>query len=151
MEDESMIESQLLGDNIYRVPAETFWQASQALGEDGYDRIETSGKHGWTAIASWGSDGWDLGNWPYVVISHRHTTEGHELAYNVEGDIAVYRYPTPELLNAATDCLAFFHWGGQPWVAGVDSADAMPDRLRGPYSSSRQPFGFSQVPGIANR
>ena len=51
----------------------------------------------------------------------------------------MYRYPTRELLDAATDCLAFWHWERQDeeWVDGVDSVDGAPDRLRGPFSWER--------------
>jgi hypothetical protein len=106
MSHEANLEQQLLSER-YRVAPEVFWQLSQMRGDDGYDRIEVAGGRGWQAVPSWGLDGWDLGAWPLVVISHRRTTDGFELAYDVEGDITVYRYPTRELRNAATDCLAF--------------------------------------------
>jgi hypothetical protein len=86
-----------------------------------------------------GLDGWDLGCWPYVVVYHRHTGETWDLAECVEGDLTVYRYPTRERRDAATDCLAFWHWKhhGESWVAGVESVDAAPGRLRGPFSWKR--------------
>jgi hypothetical protein len=76
---------------------------------------------------------------PLGGISHRRTREGFELAYDVEGDITVYRYPTSELRHAATDSLAFWHWkhDDEDWVNGVESVDAAPDRLRGPFSWER--------------
>jgi hypothetical protein len=51
----------------------------------------------------------------------------------------VYRYPTRELRDAATDCLAFWHWKheGKPWVDGIDSVDVAPPHLRGPFSWNR--------------
>ena len=130
LSDQSL-EQQLLCEQ-YRVAPEAFWQ----IAEDGYDRIEMARPHGWRAIPSWGLEGWDLGDWPLVVISHRRTSFGFELAYNVEGDITVYRYPTRELRDAATDCLALWHWkhDGEDWVDGVERIDAAPDRLRGPFS-----------------
>ena len=68
-----------------------------------------------------------------MVIYHRDHPDGSELAYYVEGDLTVYRYPTRELRDAATDCLAFWHWKheDEDWVAGVDSVDVAPDHLRG--------------------
>jgi hypothetical protein len=108
-------------------------------GDDGYDRTEAARGRGWSAVASWGLDGWDLGAWPLVVISHRHNPAGFELAYDVEGDITVYRYPTRELRDRATDCLAFWHWkhSHEDWVDGVEYVDVAPDRLRGPFSWER--------------
>lgn len=123
----------------YRVAPEVFWHLAQIRGEDGYDCIKAAQPHGWRAVPSWGLEGWDLGDWPLVVISHRRTSLGFELAYHVEGDITVYRYPTRELRDAATDCLAFWHWkhDGEDWVDGVGSVDIAPDRLRGPFSWER--------------
>jgi len=123
----------------YRVAPEPFWAASQWRGDDGYDRIETSARRRWEAIPSWGRDGWDLGAWPLVVIFHRDSTVGYELAENCEGDATVYRYPTRALRDAATDQIAFWHWRerGAPWVAGIADAAHAPAHLRGAYSSKR--------------
>jgi hypothetical protein len=129
---------QLLGEQ-YQVAPEAFWHLDQIRDEDGYDRIKAARPHGWRAISSWGLEGWDLGAWPLVVILHRRSARGFELAYDVEGDITVYRYPTRELRDAATDCLALWHWkhDGKDWVNGVESIDVAPDRLRGPFSQKR--------------
>jgi hypothetical protein len=123
----------------YRVDPEAFWEIAQMRGDDGYDRIELAGRRGWHAVPSWGRDGWDLGSWPLVVIFHRRSDVGYELAYNVEGDITVYRYATRELLDTATDYLAFWHWKheDESWVAGVDSVEVAPAHLRGPFSWAR--------------
>jgi hypothetical protein len=101
--------------------------------------MEAARGRGWSAVPSWGLDGWDLGAWPLVVISHRRSADDFELAYDVEGDITVYRYPTRVLRDAATDCLAFWHWkhDDEDWVDGVECVDADPDRLRGSFSWER--------------
>jgi hypothetical protein len=132
------LEQQLLCEQ-YRVVPEAFWHPAHVRGEDRYDHIKAAQRHGWLAVSSWGSEGWDLGAWPLVVILHRRTAHGFELAYNVEGDITVYRYPTRELRNAATDCLALWHWkhDGRDWVDGVESVDTAPEQLRGPFSGKR--------------
>lgn len=44
--------------------------------DDGYSDMEAEEKRGWSAIPGWGRDGWDLGNWPYVVIYKRETLPG---------------------------------------------------------------------------
>lgn len=131
-------EQQLLCEQ-YRVAPEAIWQLSQICGQDGYERIDAVSSHGWTAIPSWGLEGWGLGAWPLVIIFHRHSADGFELAYDVEGDATVYRYATRELRDAATDCLAFWHWkhDSAEWVDDVDSIDDAPDRLRGRFSWER--------------
>lgn len=132
------LEQQLLCKQ-YEIAPEVVWQLSQMCGQDGYERMNTARAHGWTAIPSWGLEGWGLGAWPLVVIFHRHSADGFELAYDVEGDLTVYRYPTRELRDAATDCLAFWHWkhDSAEWVDGLDSIDDAPDRLRGRFSWER--------------
>lgn len=107
-------------------------------GCEGYERMELRAPAKWRPISSWGRDGWDLGDWPYVVISWRES-EGHELLYDVEGESTVYLYPTPELRTQATDELALFYWRAhsESWVEGIESVEQMPAFLRGPYSSTR--------------
>jgi hypothetical protein len=123
----------------YRSPPEAFWAFAKLRGEDGYKRIELAIARGWEAIPSWGLRGWDLGTWPWVVILHRTTPTAYELAYNVEGDISVYRYVTRELRDTATDYVAFWHWknAGEPWVDAIENVDVAPAYLRGPFSLHR--------------
>ena len=123
----------------YRARPEPFWAGLQARGDDGYERIEVARRWKWEAIPSWGRDGWDLGDWPLVVIFHRDSADGFELAENCEGDVTAYRYPTRALRDAATDAMAFVHWQhrGEPWVAGVADAAHAPAHLRGRFSWNR--------------
>ncbi len=72
--------------------------------------IEAARSRRWVAIPSWGRDSWDLGLLAIRGIYHRATSEGFDLAENVEGDITYYRYPSRELRDAATDQIAFWHW-----------------------------------------
>jgi hypothetical protein len=132
------LEQQLLCEQ-YQVAPEPFWRLAQIRGEDGYDRIEMAQTHGWRAVPCWGLEGWGLGTWPLVVIFHRHSADGFELAYDVEGDVTIYRCPTRELRDTATDCLAFWHWkhDSAEWVDDVDRIDDAPDRLRGRFSWER--------------
>jgi hypothetical protein len=132
------LEAQLLSAQ-YRVSPEAFWDAARLRGDCGYDLMEPARTRGWDAIPGWGRNGWDLGSWPYVVIYHRAIKDSWQLAYYVEGDLTVYGYPTRELRDAATDCLAFWHWkhNEEDWVASIDSADVAPDHLRGAFSWRR--------------
>jgi hypothetical protein len=132
-----------LGDELlsatYRVSRDAFWDISRMQGDDGYDVMQRARTHRWRAIPAWGRDGWDLGAWPLVVIYHRTTNTRIELAYYVEGDVDLYRYPSRELRDRATDCLAFWHWrqAGEEWVAGIDRVEDAPAHLRGPFSWKR--------------
>lgn len=123
----------------YRVGREALWEIARVRGDDGYDVMERVRTRRWHAIPAWGCAGWDLGAWPLVVICHRTTGTSSELAYYVEGDVDVYRYPSRELRDCATDCLAFWHWrqAEEEWVAGIDRVEDAPARLRGPFSWKR--------------
>jgi hypothetical protein len=123
----------------YRIAEEAFWSAARMRGDDGYDIMEPARARRWRAIPGWGRDGWDLGSWPLVVIYHRHINDAWQLAYYVEGDLAVYSYPSRALRDAATDCLAFWHWlhAGESWVDGIATVDDAPAHLRGPFSWDR--------------
>jgi hypothetical protein len=137
-EQTQSLENRLLSGQ-YRIEPEAFWTIARMRGDDGYDIMEPARALCWAAIPSWGRDGWDLGSWPYVVIYHRKAVDGWQIAYYVEGDLTVYSYPSRELRDAATDCLAFWHWrqAGKDWVAGIDSVDVAPDHLRGAFSWGR--------------
>jgi hypothetical protein len=77
------------------MPTRTRWP-----GDEGYERMEFAPRLGWAAISSWGLNGWDLGNWPYVVVYHRGEVE---LAVDVEGDIDIEKFPTREERDRRTD------------------------------------------------
>jgi hypothetical protein len=121
----------------HKVPSEGFWELGYLV--DGYDRQSLARKHWWLAVPAWGRDGWNLGSWPLVTIYTREAPDGFYLAENVEGDVTTYRFDMIEERDAATDALAFFHWkwASEEWVDGIDSAQDMPDHLRGPYSRAR--------------
>lgn len=123
----------------YVVAPEPFWAACLMTGDDGYDRIEVAHLRGWSAVPAWGLDGWDLGGWPYVVVFHRQRDGRFELAENVEGDVAVWAFPSRELRDAATDRLAFDHWQheSEEWVEGVANVEEAPAHLRGPFTRAR--------------
>jgi hypothetical protein len=132
------LQDQLLSKQ-YRVTPEAFWEVVRGRGDDGYDTMEPAARKGWEAIPAWGLSGWDLGSWPYVVIYHRDTADTWQLAEYCEGDLTVYSYPTRELRDVATDCIAFWHWkhNEESWIDGIESVELAPDRLRGPFSWRR--------------
>lgn len=96
-----------------------------SVSDDGYSDMEAESVHGWTPIAGWGVDGWDLGDWPYVVISTRHrgndiTPERWEVMQTVEGDRTVYSFDVAEDCRAAIDYLFL-------WYAIGRQAEALGD------------------------
>lgn len=129
---------QLLGAT-YRIAPEAFWDIARMRGDSGYDLMGPARSHGMARHPELGPR--RLG--PRFLALRRRLPRavGHawELAEYVEADLTVYRYPTQERRDAATDCLAFRHWKhqGESWVAGVETVVAAPGRLRGPLSWKR--------------
>lgn len=108
--------------------------------DDGYGDMEVEGKRGWKALAGWGRDGWDLGNWPYVSFLVRkvkdpaHDSSGcdpicvlagetgsdfcpsvYQLLQIVEGDRSVWTFATKEDLYAAIDYLFLWYAAEEEW------------------------------------
>ena len=82
---------------------------------DGYDRAEMVARIGWQSMASWGVNGWDLGDWPYVMVYRRTRTDDdgvtwYGLAVNVEGDTDLTEYRTEDDWRAKVQEVAEFYW-----------------------------------------
>lgn len=77
--------------------------------DDGYDWIERLIGTGWHVVPAWGSDGWDLGQWPYVIMAH-HNGDTFGLVVYVEGDLEVEEFETREARDKATSHKAIFYW-----------------------------------------
>lgn len=124
----------------YKVESENFWEVMQAIGITGYDAIEFAhDKRGWQAMPNWGRDGYDLGQWPYIIIFWRNLKDGRrQVAEYCEGDVVVYTCPSDEIRQQVTDELAFWHWKFQDreWVASYETVDDLPAELRGPYRAA---------------
>jgi hypothetical protein len=135
--------------------------------DDGYSDMDIERGRGWHSIAGWGADGWDLGNWPYVVISVRcpSTDDGcgqYQVMQTCEGDRDVYSFDTNADQSAAIDYLFLWYaisdadrygerdadWsalagydpetGDYPARVALDAGTLeVPERLRGSYSSKR--------------
>jgi hypothetical protein len=140
---------------------------------DGYGDMEVASKQGWHAVSGWGRDGWDLGDWPYVVISVRNrehpgyvidgfhiplVTGGedskpamiYELRQTVEGDTETYRFDSLEDREAAIDYLFVWYGLGREYdtweVAGLtyDKREALDaGTLRVP-ERFRGPFSWAR-------
>lgn len=84
--------------------------------DDGYDWMaKTEESTAWRAVSGWGLDGWDLGDWPYVIVlvARQYVSDDltvYGVATHVEGDIDVRAYASYEDQRAALDEIAAFYW-----------------------------------------
>lgn len=112
--------------------------------DDGYSDMEAEEGRGWRSVAGWGRDGWDLGNWPYVIVYFRKFEDEARpfgLMQICEGDRTVYAFPTQEDLYAATDYLFLWYsaderWSPVTWETReqLDKGELpVPEKFRGPY------------------
>lgn len=124
----------------YADQPEPFWIVERGLGAGGYEMIEAAAKRDWRAVTSWGEDGWDLGNPPYVILFARNRGDLWEVAQYCEGDINTYAFPHQAARDAALDSIAHWQWTtrGEEWVRPYPRVELMPPRLRGPYGRERQ-------------
>jgi hypothetical protein len=106
----------------------------------GYDWMEAIEAEGWAVIPNWGCDGWDLGQWPYVMVAGIRTADNIGNLFGVatycEGDVKTTYYRTQQAQWEAITEHAFFSWkNGQ--ADGPDNLPAaaaeLPSRYRGPY------------------
>ncbi|WP_062214694.1 hypothetical protein [Streptomyces sp. NBRC 109706] len=116
-------------------------------GEDGWDWMTRIRGEGWETPGVWGSEGWDLGLWPYVVVAHIHLSHRdlHGLVTYVEGDVYPEAYGSREELWTATARAALGIWSGHDGrPRGLSAAQAstlakapsedIPEAYRRPYS-----------------
>lgn len=109
---------------------------------DGYDWMETLLGTGWVALPSWGSDGWDAGAWPYIIITvARYRDQAGELfGYStyVEGDTRSRWFRSQEACFEAITEEVFFHWksGQSDGPADLpDTAADLPGKYCRPYDN----------------
>lgn len=82
---------------------------------DGYDYMERAEARGWSAMGSWGEDGYDLGSWPYVIGFVRVVRDGasrylYGFGLYCEGDLTTDYYRTKDACNEAISRQAFTFW-----------------------------------------
>lgn len=111
-------------------------------GDDGYDWMyDANPRLGYKEIAGWGADGWDLGDWPYVIISV--SKDLCTVLTYVEGDLTRARYASKADALAAIDAAFIFYaeahvldlleaeLGFDPHQ--LTHVDQLPERFRGGY------------------
>lgn len=118
--------------------------------DDGYEDMALNESRGWKTLSGWGRSGWDLGEWPYVVLSIRPADDGAWHLLSVcEGDHAYYQFATEADLHAAIDYLFLWYAAGKDparyehsigWEQreALDRGEVEVDiRFRGPFSWER--------------
>jgi hypothetical protein len=107
----------------------------------GYDWMDLIAEHGWAVIPSWGSEGWDLGQWPYIMVAATRTADRIGNLFGVatycEGDVTCTYYRTKARQWDAITEQAFFHWKNGQAHGPADLPEAaaeLPSRDRQPYT-----------------
>lgn len=108
---------------------------------DGYDWQDEVTRRGWATPGVWGSEGWNLGQWPYIIVATRtaETDTGmlHACAVYVEGDVDTRWFRQQERCWDAISTIAFDCWKRHE-ARGPrclpEHADDMPDALRRPFT-----------------
>jgi hypothetical protein len=114
--------------------------------DDGYGDMEVNERRGFRTLSSWGADGWNLGDWPYLVLSIRDVEGGWELLSVCEGDHTYYQFDSEADLHAALDYLFLWYAAGKEWApltwedrAALDAGEfTVEDRFRGPYRNDTE-------------
>lgn len=90
-------------------------QDEQGYSLDGYEWMDRL-PEGWHAYASWGRDGWDLGDWPYSIVVLYDNPQAQAFAHGVytEGDIEVTRHASEAELHGAVNAIALWYWRHHP-------------------------------------
>lgn len=133
----------------------TFTDGQRILGvTDGYEFMSAADQHGWRTISSWANEGYDLGEWPYVVFSVKGPKVGMVgdvvgdsageilLCTHVEGDLDFWRFPDNPTRRAAISYLFVWYavhagksWAknlaGEPW--DPEDERTWPANVHGPY------------------
>jgi hypothetical protein len=108
---------------------------------DGYDWMDVIAEHGWSVLSGWGCDGWDLGQWPYVMVAAIRTADTIGKLFGVatycEGDVRCTFYRSNARQWEAITEQAFFHWKNGQADGPEDlpeTAAELPVRYRRPYT-----------------
>jgi hypothetical protein len=115
-----------------------------AESDDGYSDMAAEEKRGWRVLFGWGRDGWDLAEWPYVMIYVREFPAAgaiYGLMSICEGDRTVYAFASQADRDAALDYLFLWYAAGRRWAplsyeqrAELDAGTLeVAAKWRGPY------------------
>ena len=112
---------------------------------DGYDWMETLTGTAWAVLPNWGSEGWDAGSWPYIILAVAKSKDdaGELFGYGqyLEGDTETFWFRSQTVCHEAITESVFGFWkSGQadgPEDLPVAAAE-LPSRYRRPF------FGWTQ-------
>lgn len=108
----------------------------------GWEWMDAVTNRGWTVLGMWGEDGYDLGQWPYIVVAIQAVRDDkgplYGFALYCEGDVSTRWYRGLDAYFEAITEQAFFYWQlGQ--ADGPKNLPATAAKLAPEY---RRPFGW---------
>lgn len=107
---------------------------------DGWDWMDELEGTPWVQVPNWGLDGWDLGQWPYVVVvicSPGSGAKAFGVGTYVEGDLTREAYATRAEMITRVDEIAAFYWRLSSSPPEVPPVGPLPEYLTGPFSWER--------------
>lgn len=104
----------------------------QGYSRDGYDWMDAASETGWHTLSSWGKDGWDAGQWPYVMVSLAKTSDEKGNLYGMttycEGDLDTTFYRSQQEQWKAITEWCRWNWNhGQGDGPALGPADVVPE------------------------
>ncbi len=111
----------------------------EAYGGDGYDFMSAAQEKGWHVFVMWGEDGWDMGEWPYLMYAVPQAVrfcvsfDDLRVLEYCEGDIAVINHSNVASMFRTLDSLARTHWRRKGML---DNMEGLRERGFGPYTKA---------------
>lgn len=108
---------------------------------EGYDWMDAAARTRWITLSSWGKDGWDAGQWPYVILTVAKGTDENGTFFGMttycEGDLETSFYRTQA---AQWDAISrWCHWN---WTNGQGRGpEGLPKEFDECGPEIRRPFG----------
>lgn len=119
------------------IKTETGHSPAHLSGDDSDADVEMAKAEGWVTHYSWGRDGWDLGDWPYVNYAMRTLPDGTaQTRCYCEGDLTIKTFSTEAEAIADLDEAFLYHGRPRYWW-NEDEYQAEPARFQGPFSWER--------------
>lgn len=108
---------------------------------DGYDWMDAAAGTGWHTVGLWGKDGWDCGQFPYVILTLAKGRDEKGNFYGVttytEGDLTTkfFRSQAAQWEHVSRWC----HWN---WIHGQgDGPEGLPEKFEDCGPEIRRPYG----------
>ena len=129
------------------MPTSIYHVYAYPTGGDGYDWISwltapsatIGGVTNWSVISAWGTDGWDLGDWPYVIVSvaRAETNDRWLTCVYVEGDLEIQEFTDQADWYRHLDSIARYSWRNKDWFDPNDSRFYGPSGPKGQAAHRR--------------